>query len=263
MEKVLIVDAGIRRGFTSQAVQQIAETLAEQFETETVSVRSLDIRPCSGCCLCLSTGSAACPHHGDAVAGFLQQLLSVKGVVWVIPNYSLQVPAQTKMLLDRLAFVFHRPRLFGKVSWPIVVQGVYGGNKITRYLNDVLKFWGAATVPGTVLQGGIVPAKAKDQAQSNQLRINKGLRPFLAAVRKDRPPRPSLFRVVLFRATRSSMKHYPEALPADKKYYESKGWFDSAYYYPTYLNPFKRLAGTIIDRLVRRGARKAQTSDAA
>ncbi len=33
--------------------------------------------------------------------------------------------------LDRLGFVFHRPRFFGKAFTSIVAQGIYGGGKIS------------------------------------------------------------------------------------------------------------------------------------
>jgi multimeric flavodoxin WrbA len=39
-----------------------------------------------------------------------------------------------KTFLDRLGFVFHRPRFHGKAFTGIVVQGIYGGAKIEKYL---------------------------------------------------------------------------------------------------------------------------------
>jgi hypothetical protein len=42
-----------------------------------------------------------------------------------------------KIFLDRLGFVFHRPRFFGKAFTSIVAQGIYGGNKIVGYLDFV------------------------------------------------------------------------------------------------------------------------------
>ena len=38
----------------------------------------------------------------------------------------------------------------------------------------------------------------------------------------------------------------------DPTYYRDRGWFDSAYYYPTKLGPFKRAAGAVFDRIAAR-----------
>ena len=39
----------------------------------------------------------------------------------------------------------------------------------------------------------------------------------------------------------------------DYSYYKKAGWFESDYYYPTRLNPLKKLAGKLFDRMARRG----------
>ena len=41
-----------------------------------------------------------------------------------------------KNLMDRLAYVFHRPQFFGKTCTAIVTQGFLGGGRIVKYLLD-------------------------------------------------------------------------------------------------------------------------------
>jgi multimeric flavodoxin WrbA len=54
-----------------------------------------------------------------------------------------------KIFLDRLGFVFHRPRFFGKTFTSIVVQGIYGGPKIVEYLDFVGDGLGFNVVKGS------------------------------------------------------------------------------------------------------------------
>ena len=56
-------------------------------------------------------------------------MMASDAVVFASPNYSFQVSAIMKLFLDRLGFVFHRPRFHGKTSTSIVVQGIFGGRQ--------------------------------------------------------------------------------------------------------------------------------------
>ena len=79
----------------------------------------------------------------------IEKLMASDGVVFASPNYSYQVSATMKAFLDRLGFVFHRPRFFGKTFTSISVQGIYGGTKIGKYLGFVGNGLGFNTVKGT------------------------------------------------------------------------------------------------------------------
>jgi multimeric flavodoxin WrbA len=224
-------------------------------------LRNLNISPCTGCCLCLSKGSSYCPHHTDDVKQVLEKMRNVDGVIIVVPNYSLQVSGTLKQLLDRLAFVFHRPRLFGITFMPVVVQGVYGGGKIVKYLNHAMEFWGMKPVKGAVVTGGISPKESNlsTAIQKNEKALNKAMILFRQDLIQNRLRTPNLFRLMIFRSTRSSMKHFTEALEPDKMHYQQNGWFDTDYYYETKLNPFKRFAGWFVDMMIKRMAMKADT----
>lgn len=180
------------------------------------------------------------------------------GVIVITPNHSLQVTTILKNLFDRLAFVFHRPRLFGKTILPIVVQGVYGGGKIAGYINEVFDFWGMKKVEGIVVSGGVYVnnVHSEEVTGKNRKAVEKGLDRFCKKLNDDRPRKPSLFQMMIFRATRSSMKYFDEALEPDKKYYENKGWITSDYYYPVRIGIFKRVVGAFIDSMIKKMARK-------
>jgi multimeric flavodoxin WrbA len=258
MKKVLIIEASAREGFSSAVAQQMKEAIGTHADVELIRLREYDIARCKGCCACLTVGSASCPLKEDDVRTILDKLEQANGVVFVVPNYSLAVPGILKDVFDRLAFVFHRPRLFGRVCMPVVVQGVYGGNKVAKYINEVLGFWGMNEVKGAVISGGVFPdPEAKQSAAvKNNPAIAKASVRFMQALANDRPVSPSLFKLVIFRMTRSGMKYFAEALPPDKQYYQDRGWLTADYYYPVPINPIKKIVGRLSDQMMKNMAKK-------
>jgi multimeric flavodoxin WrbA len=221
-------------------------------------VREEEIGYCRGCGACMGRGEESCPMSDDGAQRLLSEMLWADGVVILTPNYALQVPALLKNLLDRLSFVFHRPRFFGRVFMPIIAQGIYGGRGVHKYLNDTMEFWGFSPVKGAVLQGALYPNEklSAEAAGKNREKLGAAAGRFVDALNSGKPRKPSFFRLMIFRTTRSSMKHFEDALEPDRAYFKERGWFDSPYYYPVALGPHKRLFGALADACVRRAAKK-------
>jgi multimeric flavodoxin WrbA len=142
MPDVLIIEASPRKGLSLRYAERFAALLeAKGLTSRLLRIKELEISPCVACNACFERGEARCPYHGDGVSEFLSALLEARAAVFFVPNYSLQVPAPLKQVIDRLAFVFHRPRLFGKKSMALVTQGVYGGKGVAAYLDSLMGFW--------------------------------------------------------------------------------------------------------------------------
>ena len=60
-------------------------------------------------------------------------------------------------------------------------------------------------------------------------------------------PSPSLFELMVFRMGRTGIKLGVGEDNRDHAYYRDQGWFESDYYYPTHLGPFKKAAGALFD----------------
>lgn len=262
MKQVLIIEASPRNGYSTVVAKQVASIIDkennDEVNVELVTLRDLNILPCKGCCVCLSSGSKYCPQKDDDTKLLLKKMEKANGVIMVSPNHSLQVTSILKNLFDRFAFIFHRPRLFGKTILPIIFQGVYGGGKVNKYINEVFGFWGMKKVKGAVVSGGVFVNKEQSSEikSKNILVLEKGVSRFLKEMNDDRPKKPSLFQVMIFRSTRSSMKYFKEALEPDKKYYENNGWITSDYYYPVSIGFINRLFGASIDTMIKKMAKK-------
>ena len=254
MKKILIIEASPRNGYCKAISDDILKQLGDIYELDLISLRDLNIDSCTGCSICLFAGSSKCPLRNDDVIIVLEKMMWADGIIFVVPNYSLGVPALLKNLFDRLAYLFHRPRLFHKVILPVIVQGVIGGKKIADYINKVMGYWGMNPVKGVVVTGGVYLNKEKSSQliQKDKHTIGVGLKRFSQEINRTKVKSPSNLSLIVFRMARTSIKYGEDALPPDKAYYQKLGWFESNYYYDVKLNPFRKIVGICIDKIAKR-----------
>lgn len=235
-------------GHTYGSVREFLDRLEAtgDVQTEIVLLADHPLGTCRGCKLCFERGEESCPYKDDRDL-LIAKMEASDGVVFASPNYSFQVSALMKLFLDRLGFLFHRPRFHGKVFTSIVAQGIYGGDKIVKYLDFVGTGLGFRVVKGSC-STAFVPMTAKAQAKRDK-GLARHARRFHAQLAKPAFRVPSLVELAIFRAARTSIRTELDDTSRDFNYYAAKGWFDSDYYCPTRLGFFKRLAGSMIDSL--------------
>jgi multimeric flavodoxin WrbA len=215
-------------------------------EVEIVRLSDYHLEICKGCKVCFNKGEENCPLKDDRDV-LIAKMSASDGVVFATPNYSFQVSALMKAFLDRLGFVFHRPRFFGKTFTSIVTQGFYGGDKIVDYLDFVGSYLGFNTVKGSCINT-IEPVTQKQQQKIDQT-LARQARQFYARLEKSEYPVPSWFKLFLFRMTRTKVCVELDDSNRDYTYYRASGWFESDYYYPAPLGWLKKTAGKIFDNL--------------
>lgn len=254
MKKVTAFVGSARKMDTYDAASQLLDNLRSRggVETEIVRLHDYEIGICRGCKTCFSRGEEFCPVKDDRDA-LIGKLAASDGIVLATPNYSFQVSGVTKLFLDRLGFVFHRPRFFGKAFTSIVVQGVYRGRQIERYLDFVGKGLGFNTVKGTVFTI-LEPITDKEKRRRERALADQGRR-FYQRMTGPAYPSPSLIMLMGFRMARTSMQLELDERSYDFRYFRDKGWFESDYFYPTRLGPAKKAAGRLFESLQARRTR--------
>jgi multimeric flavodoxin WrbA len=215
-------------------------------EYELVRLSDYNLGTCKGCRLCFDKGEQFCPFKDDRDI-LLEKMRNSDGVIFASPNYSFQVSSLMKIFLDRLAFCFHRPCFFGKTFTSVVVQGIGKGEDIVKYLDFVGKGLGFNVVKGCCLKT-LEPMTEKAQKKFDRL-IEIQSKKFYAQLIKKEYPIPSLWWLMVFRMGRTSMHKMLDETWRDYTYYKDKGWFESDYFYPVKLNPFKKLTGKLFDKL--------------
>ncbi len=259
MKRVTVFVGSARKQHTHRAALQLLKSLESLggVEGEIVALSDYKVETCRGCRLCLDKGEEFCKFKDDRDV-LIEKMMASDGVVFASPNYSFQVSAIMKIFLDRLAFVFHRPRFFGKTFTSIVVHGIYGGPKIVEYLDFVGFGLGFNVVKGSCIT-------TREPIPEKVQRTNDGIlaahsRRFHQALSQSRYPVPTLFKLMAFRFGRTSIRLTLDDTWLDYRHYRDHGWFESEYFYPTRLNVFKKAAGRLFDYNASRGAKESQAA---
>jgi multimeric flavodoxin WrbA len=246
MKKVTAFIGSARKKNTYRSVEKLLQNL-ESFggiKTEMVVLSDFQVSVCKGCKLCLDKGEDLCSLKDDRDE-LLEKITNSDGVIFATPNYSFQVSGIMKVFLDRMGFYFHRPRFFGKVFTNIVVQGIYGGKKITEYLDFVGDRLGFNIVPGICLTA--LEPMSESERIAFEKSIDKLSHLFYKKLNTPSYPVPSLLKLMLFRMYRTSIKLILNDTYRDYTYFREKGWFESDYFYQTSLCIGKRMLGRIFD----------------
>lgn len=256
MRVLAIMGSPRKKSLTLKIVQMLEEKLKSlgEAEFEYIFLREKDIRQCAGCMLCFEKGEEFCPFQDETLPIF-GKMMAADGVIIASPNYSLQVPALTKNLLDRLAFVFHRPCFFNKAWMPVVTEAVYGKKNILRYLNEVGQMWGFSLCPGVGLS--LVDEQALlDNQEKIARELERAARRF-HYVMKERTIKPSLKMIAVFRVARTLHSMGTNKDSRDYCYWMEQGWFEQPFYCEVNLNLFQRTIGSLVEKFAASQARKA------
>ncbi len=238
---------------THRAVQEFERNLKQygEIDFEYVFLSDYHLEFCRGCKVCFDKGEEHCPLKDDRDV-LLEKMENSDGIILATPNYAFQLSARMKNLLDRTAFIDHRPRFFGKTCTAIVTQGIGKGGDILKYLNFAGENLGFHVSKGCCIN------TLEPMTEPQQKKLIQKVKKTSARFYKEllRPtPSPSFFRLMMFRVSRPLIKSAGEKY-RDYHYYKEKGWFDTDYYYPTSLGFPKRLAGYLFDFLGRRMAKQ-------
>lgn len=233
---------------------------------ETVALRSTRLATCRGCTTCFHKGEDRCPNlaAGDDFPGIVARMDAADAVIFAVPNYALQVTWLLKNFLDRGAYIFHRPRFHRKAMLSVVVQAIFGGEAIVKYLDRLAWFWGFRPVRGVVVNapwGAFAPrAPWPAQAEAKIRRtLQQAARGLVNAARRELagPVQPDLVSLLFFSLRRSGYRNHAAVFDKpghefyhDFDYFRRRGWTTSAYYYPVRLAPHRAAIAWLADRLL-------------
>ena len=149
--KVLGVAGSMReQSNTLHYVEAVLKVLEEEgIDTESISLRDKEIKPCTGCYDCREKGY--CTIKGDDFDKILSKMREAEGLILGSPVYVSSVVPQMMALLSRAAFVSHWSGRFftGKVGGPIAVAQRAGHNMAFSQLL-LWFFFNGYTVPGSI-----------------------------------------------------------------------------------------------------------------
>lgn len=253
--KVTAFIGSARKKHTYNASVQFLQKLQSlrDIEYEIVRLCEYKLEICQGCKSCTDKGEELCPLQDDRDI-LIEKMTNSDGIIFASPNYFFHVSGLMKLFLERLCFLSHRPSFFGKTFTSIVTQGMMGGKAIVKYFNFIGNRLGFNVVKGSVLTT-LEPLTEKGKIKIDKI-IDKQSKKFYKLLIKKKYPTPTLFKLMIFRMSRTSIRLMLNENYKDYRYYKEKGWFESEYYYQVKLNPFKKLIGRFFDIIATRNTKK-------
>jgi multimeric flavodoxin WrbA len=251
--KIAAIMGSPHRGNSYEVTERIQKKLMGygNVEFEYIHLKDMDIKPCRGCFVCFLEGEDHCPLKDDRRL-VEEAIEATDGVIFVSPVYSMHISCLMKLFIDRSAYIFHRPRYFGKCAISLCTTGAVGTKAALKYLKMVASLWGFNYIGGL---GYVMPPKEMNIApMQGRDRMDSVIKRFYMAIKENHPVRLSLLDHIGFRAMREVYSRMEGHSPADYEYWKAKGWFDSkAKYYTDHAktNPFMGLVARIVARLVR------------
>jgi len=120
------------------------------FETELISLRGKEIKPCTGCYDCVKKKKGVCSIKGDDFNEIFAKMRETEGLILGSPVYLSSVVPQMMALLARATFVaYWSDKCFsGKVGGPITVARRAGHNVAFSQLL-LWFFFNGLIVPGS------------------------------------------------------------------------------------------------------------------
>jgi multimeric flavodoxin WrbA len=144
--KVLGISGSLRADGNTEFMVKYALSFAEKAgaDTEYVSLRNKQLRPCHGCYHCME--HRACRYQDDDFSAIFEQMKAADALIIGSPVYYSSVVPQLMALLDRAGFLSRATGEFfsGKVGGPITVARRAGHNMAFAqllmwfFINDII-----------------------------------------------------------------------------------------------------------------------------
>jgi multimeric flavodoxin WrbA len=222
--KALILNGSPRRGGGTSAASRLLAAgleagLGPGSAVEVLDLADLRILPCRGCRLCFDRGEDACPLEDD-LAWLTQSLLESDIIVLASPVYVDAMSGLMKTVVDRLAWLCHRPGLGGKLGFVLTTTGSADSGRAKASLAQALRFWGARSMGSLgILAGARLSPEGLEAARPRLERAARGLSRAALAGLGDRP---GFLALLVFQVQRRAWLRQAEA-SLDLDWWSSRG----------------------------------------
>lgn len=236
MKILAIMGSPKGKGNGYRAVKKIESYIKvhEEVDFDYKFIKDLNIKMCKGCFLCVKKDEKMCPIDDDLDL-LKEEIKSFDGIILSSPGYVSNVSGIMKNLIDRFAYLNHRPDYFAK-KMLIIANGGSGLDKTIEALEHT--FGGGPEVIDRI-EYLSPPWDLKDKVSNEQDRKLKEIAlKFYNTLENKELPKPTLSKYIRFRFFKQVSTEVKKYLPADYYYYKNK----DNYYYDTKINIFYKIA---------------------
>jgi hypothetical protein len=186
------------------------------------------------------------------VLSFHREILSADGVILASPVYVNDVSGAVKTLIDRLAFVCHRPAY---AETPFFLLATTGGSPTThtlRSMQSAVVSWGAPLIGSLGLKAGALSTREQMEEQYGRL-LEKKAAKIIDYFRSGAAVKPSFISLTVFAVQQYSWRQVFEVEgydSPDAHYWSENGWLErrTTYFFPHRAFLFKTTLARMIGR---------------
>ena len=267
--QITAVIGSYRKGRTLGIVRRIEQHMKSLGDVtfNYIYLSEVALAQCRGCFACIGRGEEKCPLK-DGFADIEKALSESDGAIFASPNYVMGTTALMKQLIDRFAYIGHRPKFLGKYMAAVATSGGPMGLKQT--LDSLCYFSGGGYEVVSRLGLQTPPTKLSPRAAQKQQRaIEKTAQALYDAVSHKRARRPDMGSVIQFAAFRGMYLKNPalgEAeFPADMAYWRKMGWLNKGArtFTGVYPGPLKAALGWLFEKIIGAAAKSMKSERAA
>lgn len=242
MNILLVMGSPNRTGNAARLADKLTDALhaaSPDAVIERVHLGSVGWKQCIGCHSCIVRGEDTCPL-GDGFAEIRRKVERADGLVLVTPVYCMGVSFLMKQFLDRFAYLWHRPRFFGKYAIVACVGAGAGpvAKPVLSYMADNLARWGVSVVGSVGVVRFDTPVGPKTAA-ARDAGIVRLARRLVGALSLPRLPVPGIGDLFWFNVWRQAALMGKASQSVDYRYWNERGWLSpgAVYFYETPVSP--------------------------
>lgn len=239
--KYLIINGSPHKGNTFTAAIEFKSNIMKH-DTDAVfdevHLKDVDIPFCSGCYNCFFNGEQFCPHKN--VAKLTDKIKNSDFLIVLSPVYSLSLSALLKNFIDHMSYNYHRPSFYTKKALVISSTAGAGASGVTKYVRDVLKFWGFNRVFKFAFRS-TDPLK-RELSESVKQKIAELSSNIVSNLKSGKLDKPSIKRVFIYNAWRAISAAGKED-SADKRFWVDNDMSERVYHKSIKIGLFKKLLG--------------------
>jgi len=252
-EKNPLVSGSFRKGNTHQTLVPIREVFsaAPELEVREFLLKDMVVPRCFGCALCISKGKEFCPTFAEEKE--LQDNLEwCDALVVASPVYNGRETFIVKAFFDKFTHFVHRPCFFEKKAMVLVTRGGLF-REAGKYISKTLRQWGFDV---TVSCGEPeLPVLREHLLPKVEGKLKRKAMAFVRSLEKGKPPA-AFSRKIWFEVWKVNVSLGKAINPVDYDYWNSQGWLEASFYYPTRVNPFAKMLSVVLRPIMESQMRK-------
>ena len=249
VKNILVVSgSGRKKGDGYKMTESLRKEFGDEvnYNWEYLYLNDYEIKGCIGCKVCNKMNEEKCPFKDDLLS-IVSRMNAADGFVFTSPVYSMAVTSQMKSFIDRTNYLLHRPSLVGKPTIIISTTELAGTKKIIKYLSHILRTMTLRYEGGVGIRIGAYKNNVKYKNKADQ-KIKKLANVFKTSLDAGNRQKPYFKQAILFKVWQTRIIVSKDKYPYEYKYWESNGWIETDYFYPTKINLFPKLLTKLLKK---------------